>query len=722
VIGPNALTLESGALRLRHSPAALGAFVLEVEGQRVAIGNTASLLGYTVTNTPRWLPLNGSSAPTPLVHATPANLTVSVRTEDRDGARWSLEQRFTVGTPGTLEVESRVTVDQDRPVLYLPLLTLLAGVGSHGTNKHQALFAGLEYLENEPSSSEADLEGAAAWRQVPDTLKSTFPLMAIEHGGRYLGLIWEPQPQVAAVFDSPDRQFRSGGHLLGLMFPGSDGSNREQRSLLPYDAALVRAGKPLRVRATLIGGAGSTIVPAVQQYVRLRPLPAVPDPGLTAVAFYERTAHGWLDSRIRESNLFRHAYWPGFNAQPASDAALWMLWLSTKTTNRDLAARLTNAVAQAIAQVVPANYNASQIGHIRYPVPALVFGSVLENAAQAASIGRSLLDQFQPDGTVVYRPRPGATDYGRTHWARHASGLTATVVASLLEAAAFSGDRGLQEEALKRLRSLDQYRETVPRGAQTWEVPLHTPDILASAHLLRAYTLGYELTGDRALLEQARYWAWTGVPFVYLSPPTPEPIGLYSTIPVLGATGWVAPVWIGLPVQWCGLVYADALYRFIGHDPSGPWQQIADGITAAGIQHSWPASDADRQGLLPDVFQLRAQLRDGPAINPATVQLPALRFYREPLAYDFHCFRPHAWTIHAPGELRDLVERANGLSFRWQPWAPGLGHILVTGVWRPPHLRINGRDTPLDSPHEYLADQGRLVLGVTGTAMVELQE
>lgn len=52
-----------------------------------------------------------------------------------------------------------------------------------------------------------------------------------------------------------------------------------------------------------------------------------------------------------------------------------------------------------------------------------------------------------------------------------------------------------------------------PSLRRTTIIPLHTPDILASAHLVRAFTLGYELTGDRAFLEQAVEWEWTGVPF-----------------------------------------------------------------------------------------------------------------------------------------------------------------------------------------------------------------
>src|SRR5207253_380680 len=164
-------------------------------------------------------------------------------------------------------------------------------------------------------------------------------------------------------------------------------------------------------------------------------------------------------------------------------------------------------------------------------------------------------------------PAPNSLDFGSTHFAPDANGYTASVVEPLLEMATFCGNSGLISEGLRVLRALDGFAGTVPRGAQTWEIPLHTPDILAAAHLVRAYTLGYELTGEPHFLEQARYWAWTGVPFLYLINPTAQPVGPYATIAVLGATHWTAPVWLGQPVQWCGLVYADALYRLAPYDP-----------------------------------------------------------------------------------------------------------------------------------------------------------
>lgn len=111
--------------------------------------------------------------------------------------------------------------------------------------------------------------------------------------------------------------------------------------------------------------------------------------------------------------------------------------------------------------------------------------------------------------------------FGEKDLEKHANGLGATVLADILEAATLCADEDLITQALAVLdKQTAAYGGTVPRGAQTWEIPLHTPDILASAHLVRAYSFGYILSGRKSYLEQARYWAWTGVPFVYLVNPT----------------------------------------------------------------------------------------------------------------------------------------------------------------------------------------------------------
>jgi len=730
-LGADALTLESGDLALVHGRRGLGEFEVHVAGRRLAVGNTRAMIGYLQEGQLRWFPFgHGPGAVVTVEHQPLSQLAdaliggairVKAACPDPDGGSWQIEQTFALNDAGTLRVSTRVVTDADRDVLYLPAFTLLAGLGDFGTNKTQALLAGVEYLDNEPSSSAADLNPPASNRQVPDIVKLTFPLMAVAAQERYVALAWNrDQPNICAVFDSPDRFFGTASHLMGLLFPGSDGANREENSLLPYDTVRLAAHRSVTVSALLLGGQGTSVVPAVQQYVRLFGLPPVPDIGMSAPDYFVLAARGWLDSQVREGDRYRHAAAPNFGATASADAAFFMDWLAPKVGDAALAARLLTAAQTALALVPSANYNSAQIGHVRYPVPALVYGAVAENANASHTHGNALLSRFQPDGSVHYQKPASGLDYGRTHWAPDANGLTAGVLQSLLDEALFSGNRALRVAGLRHLRALDKFRDTVPRGAQTWEIPLHTPDILASAYLVRVYTMGYEMTRDPALLDQARYWAWTGVPFVYLSPPTVQPVGVYSTIAVLGATAWVAPNWIGLPVQWCGLVYADALHRLVRHDPGGPWKQIADGIAAAGIQHSYPIDDPQYRGLLPDSYNLRPQSRNGPAINPATLLAPAVRLLEQPPLCDFAAFNRHALFVHAPGEIADIEERADGVRFTVKGWSPKPYRILVNGLARVPEVAINGQPSSLMSPHQYQAAEGRLILQLSGTATVNL--
>jgi hypothetical protein len=449
----------------------------------------------------------------------------------------------------------------------------------------------------------------------------------------------------------------------------------------------------------------------------LAPLPAEKD----LAGYVSQAAGGWLDSKIREGNLVRHALASGgFNPQPAADAALWMEWLAAADSNPARAARLREAATNVLSAVAPENLNFTGVGHVRYPVESLVFGHVAENAARAEQAGKTLLAAFEADGSVKYRPKPGGPDFAKTHFTNEASGLASRTVEDLLEAAAFSGDRGLVDAGLERLRAMDKFHNGVPRGAQTWECPLHTPDILASAQMVRAYTLGFELSGDAHFLEEARYWAWTGVPFIYLVAPTDRPVGLYATIPVFGATHWQAPVWLGLPVQWCGLVYADALYRLLEDDPKGPWKQIADGITISGIQQSWPKNEADDQGLLPDSFVLRSQKRNGPAINPATLQACATRCLDPIPVYDFKSFLKSGLLLHVPGEIKNSKESKGRLSFEVQSWVRHPYSILLNGFHRKPKLRINHQPVECSAPHQYVEKDGRLILQIEGSASVEV--
>jgi hypothetical protein len=222
--------------------------------------------------------------------------------------------------------------------------------------------------------------------------------------------------------------------------------------------------------------------------------------------------------------------------------------------------------------------------------------------------------------------------------------------------------------------------------------------------MVKAYALGYTIARKPEYLEQARYWAWTGVPFVYLANPTQGEVGPYATIAVLGATNWQAPVWFGQPVQWCGLVYASALHLLSQHDKEGPWATIAEGITAGGLQMTWPTSDERRQGLLPDFFHLRAQLSDGPAINPGTVQAHVPELFDRGTLYDVRRLAKIGWFLHTPCAIRDLEEDEDSITFTADGWGDKVYYVLLSGVERAPAVTI--RPTGPDARSQSGSSQG----------------
>lgn len=683
--GPVRAMVRQGEISVEYMGDRYDDFVIRVGGRVMAQGYHEPFIGYFKDAEFRWLNFGAAqvvSARRLAARPDDVRLAVTATLKDTDGAVWKVVRKFAVDQRvGAIHVETAVTVDQDREAVRLPWLTLFAGNPELGTRKNQAVFCGVEYLCDEPSSSDADIAKPNHIRSTPDPVKITIPMMAIQQDGRYIGVIWERSAMVSATFDSPDRVYDSGLHLMELSAPAVGGL-RFENDFAAYAPFAVRANEPIKTTITIIGGKGESIVPAVKDYLAVRPLPSLPRVEGGFGGAVDLLAHGWLDSKANEGGLFRHAVWgESFRAQPAADAAVYMTWLAGKTASSALRKRLLDERDNALGKLRAGDTFGSGVSHVRPPNGPLVFGRVAEYASQRQRQARSQLGRFDEKGLIHYKA--GERDYGRTHYENHANGLGARALVEILEAATLCGDKQLIREAVALLdKQTVQYRNTVPRGAQTWEMPLHTPDILASGYLVKAYVLGFLLTDRADLLGEARYWAWTGVPFVYLDNPTEHEVGPYATIAVLGATNWVAPVWFGLPVQWCGLVYASALYELAEIDLEGPWLTIAKGITLAGLQMTWPVSDKDRQGLLPDFFHLRDQVSDGPAINPGTVGAHLGEAFGKGKLYDIKKLPQRKWFIHAPGAIAGICEDAQQVRFTVDI-LPG-GYVLITGLDKKP--------------------------------------
>ncbi len=426
----------------------------------------------------------------------------------------------------------------------------------------QGVFAGLEYLaRGEHSSSTLDIETDAHIRFAPDRLKITMPLMAFVTDRAMAAMTWRDM-SLQPVFATPN------------FLDGPEGHRASLRGTDIQCTILVRPSAPIE----------DAILWAARRH-GLPPLPAAPRPPqaeldlcLTALSGPPlKTANGW--------GHCAEATWP---RQPYADQAS-TVW------------RLTGR-APSLPRLVPGG------SHIVNDSIYFLTGRAGEWLNMRASAARGIISEQQADGSFRYEGK-----YRRGHFEDTASGYCAARALQLLEHARFTGDAASLRAGVKALEFMKHFRE--PRGAQTWECPLHTPDILASAFLVRAYARGFELTGERDYLDRARAWAITGLPFVYQW--SEEPTMAFATIAVFGATGWQAPNWMGLPVQWCGYDYAYALAMLAPLDHAFDWKTLAKGILIAAEEMQYPSGQF--AGCEPDSFNLGKQQRNGPAINPCAI-------------------------------------------------------------------------------------------------------
>jgi hypothetical protein len=168
--------------------------------------------------------------------------------------------------------------------------------------------------------------------------------------------------------------------------------------------------------------------------------------------------------------------------------------------------------------------------------------------------------------------------------------------------------------------------------------------------------------------------------------------------------------------------YADALYRLASLDAAGPWKKLADGITIAALQHTWKLDDPERIGLLPDFYLLHDQRSDGPAINPATAGIGALRLYGGPPLYEFRGAQHGGLLIHAPGAIELREDRPSATAFTVRAWPKTPYSILVHGVKPAARIELNGKPAGMASPHSYLPQTASLVLRVEGSAEVKITD
>ena len=516
--------------------------------------------------------------------------------------------RLATGAPD-IEVETTFAPSRAGRLLRFAGPAVLAGDAdpSFDGDQEQALFPGLEWLvADEHSSSTLDIAPPGNVRFAPHPNRITMPLMAVAApGGGVVGIAWDMmQPwdganRPNAVFASPNFLQHQDNHLMQLFVPSIPKWTDENHLVADRPYAL-RPGKPLVLRQRIFVLPRGSVREAVRWWYSrygAPPLPKLPrgydDDIALSVRGYEDVLYvkdkGWMPVK---------GWAPENSPRVALYYVLAAQTLGSKAPYPDLERRALDRIG--------ANRDlglAAHVGGIAQPL--------FDVRSNAYAIASSQDDKggwyFQPD--AEHRPlgEPGKTTLG----------TVASNVATLLRAARIFHDPKLLAAGLKGLAFMEQFR--VPRGAQVWEVPLHTPDILAAGYGVDACLAGYLATGDEAHLRRAVYWAEAGLPFLYTwqAPEKGLEAMRCGCIPVFGAT-WYTGSWFGRIVQWCGLAYAVSLQRLAEYDKSLDCRRIAEGVTRSGIIQQ--RTEKGYLGLYPDsIGMLDGSVSWGAMLSPGLI-------------------------------------------------------------------------------------------------------
>jgi hypothetical protein len=217
---------------------------------------------------------------------------------------------------------------------------------------------------------------------------------------------------------------------------------------------------------------------------------------------------------------------------------------------------------------------------------------------------RGAMATQRPDGTWRFRDvysmqgiRAGLADAEDSE-----IGTCVNMLDGLLAYAVATRDREATRAGLRGLEAIRRF--TKPCGSESWEVPLTCPNLRAAALAARCWLRGWQLTGDPSHLDLARDWALKGAAFIYCWQAPNRPVMPGASISVMGTT-FYEQGWFGWPVQWVGLVYAEAIMELARHDPAYDWRGLADLIVSSAMrQQKTQAVTCRHGGFIPDAYSV----------------------------------------------------------------------------------------------------------------------
>ena len=634
---------------------------------------------HTISFIPNDVQLAGNSLGESIVYLTGEH-------KDVDGVNWQLQLAFIL-TEDAKRVKTtyRLNVDKERELLAFRGPEIYAGHKSSREKKTAALFPGLEYLEgDEPSSNTRDAAPPLNNRLVPHPYKITIPMMAVEIQKSVVGIVWDPlqswdgdAQNVSAVFASPNWHNEERNHLMSLFLPTIP-DWVEENALIAKTAYQLSADREITLSCEILADGNATILEAISHWKDAFDTPKPLDPPRSDEEELLLSRHGFMhtvwDSENRQS---RHCVdWRSQN-EPGFATLLWYDFLVTKSD--EVNERVKEIAEKTIADVGTGGLAARGSCHILGGEFPFYYGHLDAAIGHYEAEVQPLIESQSDNGSWGFHPSSEKTQsLGKA--GDVVLGTCAANALKLLKHARITGNKASLEAGKKALSYMDRF--TVPRGAQAWECPLYEPDILAAAHAIGAYVEAHEIMGNKTYLKRAEYWAETGLPFLYHWHLPDRPGMQFASIPVFGTTFYTHS-WLGVPVQWNGLVYAYYLQRLNQYTQEDKWRQVAEGITVSAMYQQW--EDDELKGTYPDGFYGYCTEGKGPHLNPEDIMVnvytlsgldPGVKTAIEGSIHLSSGATPENFTVSRSGELKWTLNYAEN-EVSW---------TLITGYEQSPSL------------------------------------
>ena len=564
--------------------------------------------------------------------------------------------------------------------------------------REEAIFPGLEWLVDDEVSSDC-LDIA---EDHPDRLRYvvhpqwvTIPAVGVQSRSGTVGLLWDVhqkwdgrRDRPSAVFASPDRFGNQRSHLVGLFLPTVPDfvAPNTRTAQKPYP---LEAGRPVALRAWIfVDGSSRDPLAVIDQWIRQFGLPKpAPLPRSTYPQEIEFSMQGYLkslwDPQAKE-------WWPtkgGGMLSAAKDrprSFVADLLVGEALSPSPDVRRQCRARAEEVLAIIGGR---PRIDAQRFPGP-------MERLVGDPGPPAALLSSREADGAwhfdadqVGAGPFVGADYHELGPDNAVEVGLCARRAYEVLRFARVTGDREVYRQMQPTLERMEGFR--VPRAAQVWEVPVHTPDILAAADAVDAYLEAYRFSRDPRWLRDAVVWARRGLPFVYLWEDPERPFLVGASIPVFGAS-WMQGSWFGRPVQWNGLRYAESLLKLAEYDRSLAWRELAETVVRSAIHQQ--DVRGENAALWPDNLSAIDSQKCSWVFSPSMILQDVLRLMgRDPDPVTVIAGEgERRLHITAAAAMADVAWDGRTCSFR-AAYPPGeQGVAVVFNVARPARVLLDG--------------------------------